>query len=231
MNGYNAFILTLPKAIPTQHGGQNIIRYFDPPTRYFAFHVCISYLLDKIYHYIKIILMISWGISAFILTLPKAIPNQGQNIVRYFDWLPSNNQWQSFFVAHICLIRYINILTSWMIYCLNSANAFNFCTTKNYPNLTRGSKYHTRGSKYHDILTPPPHTHTHSNNQLQSFICLLYLLEKMYYYIKIILMIMIYWVFMMLLFCTTNTWFHKVTNYFISCKLKQDTSHHLILFW
>ena len=29
------------------------------PTRYFAFNVCISYLLDKIYHYIKIILMIS----------------------------------------------------------------------------------------------------------------------------------------------------------------------------
>ena len=66
-------------------------------------------------------------------------------------------------------------------------------------------------------------------NQLQSFICLSYLLEKMYYHIKIILMI--HWLFMMLLFCTTNTWFHKVINYFISCKLKQDTSHHLILFW
>ena len=127
------------------------------------------------------------------------------------------------FVAHICLIRSINILTSWMISCLSSANAFNFCTTKNYPNLTRGSKYHNRGSKYRMIFDPP------YNNQLQSFICLSYLLEKMHYYIKIILMI--YWVFTMLLFSTPNTWFHKVMNYFISCKLKQDTSHHLILFW
>ena len=59
LNSYNAFILTLPETIPTRPGGQNIVRYFDPPTRYFAFNVCISYLFDKIYHYIKIILMIS----------------------------------------------------------------------------------------------------------------------------------------------------------------------------
>ena len=39
---------------------------------------------------------------------------------------------------------------------------------------------------------------------------------------------MIFWLFMMLLFCTTNTLFNKVINVFISCKLKQDTSHHLI---
>ena len=39
---------------------------------------------------------------------------------------------------------------------------------------------------------------------------------------------MIAWLFMMILFCTTNTLFNKVINVFISCKLKQDTSHHLI---
>ena len=63
------------------------------------------------------------------------------------------------FVAHICLIRSINILTSWMISCLSSANAFNFCTTKNYPNLTIKISY--QGVKIpYDILTthPPPPT-------------------------------------------------------------------------
>ena len=39
---------------------------------------------------------------------------------------------------------------------------------------------------------------------------------------------MIFLLFMMLLFCTTNTLFNKVINVFISCKLKQDNSHHLI---
>ena len=39
---------------------------------------------------------------------------------------------------------------------------------------------------------------------------------------------MISWLFMMLLFCTTNTLFNKVKKVFISCKSKQDTSHHLI---
>ena len=112
------------------------------------------------------------------------------------------------FVAHICLIRSINISTLWMISFLSSSNAFNFCTTKNYPNLTRGSKYHTRVSKYRMIFCPPPTLII--NYKLESFICLSYLLEEMYYYIKIILMI--YWVFMMLLFCITNTWFLKVIN-------------------
>ena len=38
LNCYNAFISTLPKAIPTQPRGQNIVQYFDPPpppTKYF----------------------------------------------------------------------------------------------------------------------------------------------------------------------------------------------------
>ena len=39
---------------------------------------------------------------------------------------------------------------------------------------------------------------------------------------------MISWLFMMLLFCTTNTLFNKVKKKIISCKSKQDTSHHLI---
>ena len=152
------------------------------------------------------------------MTLPKTIPTQGQNIIRYFDWLPSNNQWQSFVCGSYLLdIRSISILTSLMISFWNSSNAFNFQTTKNYPNLTRGSKYR--------VIFWPPHLIISG----KVFICLSYLLEKMYYYIKIIFMIS--WVFMMLLFCTTNTWFHKVINDFICCKLKQDSSHHLILFW
>ena len=96
---------------------------------------------------------------------------------------------------------------------LSSSNAFNSYTTKNYPNLTWGSKYHM-------IFWHPP-----SNNQWQSFICLSYLLEKMHYYFKIIWMID--WLFMMLLFCTTNTLFNIVINGVISCKSKQDTSHYL----
>ena len=122
------------------------------------------------------------------------------------------------FAVHICLIRSISILTSLMISVLSSSNAFNFYTTKNYPILTRGSKYRM-------IFWPPPL----KINDKVLFAFHIYLIEKMYYYIKIIFMIS--WVFMMLLFFTTNTWFHKVINDSISCKLKQDTSHQLILFW
>ena len=100
-----AFILTLPKAIPTRPGGQNIVQYFDPPTRYFAFNVCISYLLDKIYHYIKIILMISLVIIVLLFDTTKNYPNSRSNIVRYFDWLPSNNQWQSFVCGSYLLYK------------------------------------------------------------------------------------------------------------------------------
>ena len=70
-------LLTLPNAIPTRPGGQNIIWYFHPPSKYFAPPP------QK-----KNILMISWVvIMLFILTLPKAIPTWpgGQIIVWYFD--------------------------------------------------------------------------------------------------------------------------------------------------
>ena len=61
------------------------------------------------------------------------------------------------FVAHICLIRSIDISTSWMISFLSSSNAFYFCTTKNYANLTRGQKISYQGVQIsYDILTPPP---------------------------------------------------------------------------
>ena len=67
LNSYNAFILTLPKAIPTRPGGQNIVQYFDPPTRYlgpttpqiidekllFAFHFywIRSIIISKLYQW------------------------------------------------------------------------------------------------------------------------------------------------------------------------------------
>ena len=70
------------------------------------------------------------------------------------------------FAVHICFIRSISILTSLMISVLSSSNAFNFYTTKNYPILTRGSKYRM-------IFWPPPPP----KNQWQSFICLSYLLD------------------------------------------------------
>ena len=35
-------------------------RYFDPLKNRWQSFVCILYLVDKIYHYVKIILMISW---------------------------------------------------------------------------------------------------------------------------------------------------------------------------
>ena len=118
-------------------------------------------------------------------------PAQSQNALALVSW------------------RVLVSLTAYINNFLSSSNAFNFYTTKSYPNLTWGSKYRMI------FDTPPP-----SNNQWQSFICLSYWLEKMYYYIKIILMI--YWLFMMLLFCTTNTLFNIVINGFISCKSKQD---------
>ena len=227
MNSYNAFILTLPKL--SQLDPEVKISYviltpqLDILHFMFAFHIYTH--LDKIYHYIKIILMISWVIIMRLFwnyqILSQLKVKISYNILTDSPQIIND---KVLFVAHICLIRSIDISTSWINSFLSSSSAFNFCTTKNYPNLTRGSKYHIRGSKYRMLFWPP-----HSNNQLQSFICLSYLLEKMYYYIKIILML--YWVFMMLLFSTTNTWFHKVINHFISCKLKQDTSHHLILFW
>ena len=196
-------------------------RYFRPPTppnNRWKTVVCISYLLDKIYHYIKIILVISWVVIMLLFSHYQKLSQPRVKIS--YDILTDSPQIineKVLFAVHICLIRSISILTSLMISVLSSSNAFNFYTTKNYPILTRGSKYRV-------IFWPPP-----TKNQWQSFICLSYLLEKMYYYIKIIFMIS--WVFMMLLFCTTNTWFHKVINYFISSKLKQDASHQLILFW
>ena len=47
----------------------------------------------------------------------------------------------------------------------------------------------------HDILTPPPPP---SNDQLQSFVCILHLVDKIYHYVKIILMIS--WIVIMILF-------------------------------
>ena len=141
--------------LPTRPGGQNIVRYFDPPTRYFAFNVCISYLLDKIYHYIKIILMISLVIIMLLFWYYQKLSQLKVKHCTTF-WLTPLKQSMTKFCLWLIFIRSINILTSWMISCLSGANAFNFCTTKNYPNLTRGSKYHTRGSKYRIIFWPPP---------------------------------------------------------------------------
>ena len=54
----------------TQPGDENIVRYFDPlPSRYFHLPQiinCISYLLDKIFHYIKIISIISWKVKMLL---------------------------------------------------------------------------------------------------------------------------------------------------------------------
>ena len=147
---------------------------------------------------------------AFILTLPKAISTWpgGQNIVWYFDCLPSSNQCQGF-----VLIRSIKILTSLMVFWVVLPLLI-FTLPKTIPTWPGGQNI----VWYFD----PP-----SNDQWQSFICLSYLLEKMYYYIKIMLMTSL--VFLMLLFCTTNTWFHKVMNCFISCKLKHQSPPHFIL--
>ena len=80
LNSYNAFF-TLPKAIPTRPGGQNIVRYFDPQSRYFH-PQCID---DKVFFafHIYLIRSLYWdhindflnSYNAFILTLPKAIPH------------------------------------------------------------------------------------------------------------------------------------------------------------
>ena len=96
MNSYDAFILTLPKAIPTRPGGQNIVQYFDPPSRYvhlphlnnqWQSFVSVSYLLNKIYNYVKIILMIYYRVLIMLLFWRYQKLSQLH---------PSNNQWQSF---------------------------------------------------------------------------------------------------------------------------------------
>ena len=117
------------------------------------------------------------------------------------------------FVVHICLMISIKILTLLMIFWVVLMLLI-FTLPKTIPTWPRGQNI----VWYFD----PP-----SNNQWQSFICLSYLLEKMYYYIKIMLMTSL--VLMMLLFCTTNTWFLKVMNGFISCKLKHQSPPHFIL--
>ena len=217
--------MTLPKAIPSQPGGQNIVRYFTPHPQIFwppsnnqwQNFVCVSYLLDNIYHYIKIMLMITWVVIMLLFWhYQKLSQFDPGSKYRTIFWLPSNNKWQSFVWSLYLLDKiywYINSINDF----LHSSNAFDFYTTKNYSNLTRGSKYCMAFFDPHPTTTPlqsPPPT---SNSQWQSFICLSYLLEKMYYYIKIILMIS--WVFMMLSLCTTNTWFHKIINGFISREL------------
>ena len=182
--------------------------------------VCISYLLDKIYHYIKIILMISWVVIMLLFWHYQKLFQLRAKIS--YDILTDSPQIindKVLFAIHICLITSFNILTLLMISFLCSSNAVNFYTTKTIPTWPRGQNI-----VWYFAPPPPP------NNQWQSFICLSYLLKKIYYCVKIIFMISL--VFMMLLFCTTNTWFHKVMDDFISCELKQDTySHNLILFW
>ena len=71
-----------------------------------------------------------------------------------------------------------------------------------------------QGSKYCTIFLPPLDIFTPSNNQWQSFICLSYLLEKMYYYIKIILMIS--WLFMMLLFALPTHYLTKLQMFLLA---------------
>ena len=115
----------------------------------FAFHiywlrsiVCISYLLVKIYHYIKIILMISWVVIMLLFWHYQKLFQLRVKIS--YDILTDSAQIindKVLFAIHICLITSINKLTSLMISFLCSSNAFSFYTTKNYPNLTRGSKY------------------------------------------------------------------------------------------
>ena len=215
-------LLTLPNAIPTRSRGQNIIWYFDPPSRYFDSPQIIDDKVLFLFHIylIRSIIILKYindflsSSNAFNLTLQQKYPNstRGQNIVRYFDSPQIIND-KVLFAVHICLIRSINILTSlitsWVVLMLLISTLL-----KTIPTWPGGQNI----VRYFDPHPP-------SNNQWQSFSCLSYLLEKMYYYIKIVLMIS--WVSVMLSFCTTNT---LVINGFISCKLKQDTSHHLILF-
>ena len=110
--------------------GVKISRYFRPPTpspppnNPWKTVVCISYLLDKIYHYIKIILVIYWVV---IMLLIWHYPKLRAKIP--YDILTDSPQILNdkvLFAVHICLIRSISILTSLMISFLSSSNAFNF---------------------------------------------------------------------------------------------------------
>ena len=151
------------KLCQTRPGGQNIVRYFDPPLYIFPHlpHppnnrwktvVCISYLLDKIYHYIKIISMISWVVIILLFWHYQKLFQLRVKIL--YDILtdsPKIINDKVLFAIHIGLITFIDISTSSMISFLCSSNAFNFYTAKNYPNLTRGVKIIVW---YFD--TPPP---------------------------------------------------------------------------
>ena len=133
---------------------------------------CISYLLDKIYHYIKIILMISWLVIMLLFSHYQKLSQLGVKIsYNVLIDSPQIINGKVLFAVHICLVRSTRILTSLMISWivlmllilhyqnlsqlgqgvkilydiltppLSSSNAFDFYTTKTYPNLARGWKY------------------------------------------------------------------------------------------
>ena len=117
---------------------------------------------------------------------------RGQNIVWYFD---SNNRWKFLFAFHIYFIRFIIILTSYMM--------ITWLVT-----ILLFWHYQELFQLDHATPTPPPPPPPHpSDNQWQSFLCLSCLLKKMHYYINIL---MIYWVFIMIHFAQPACAFTKL---------------------
>ena len=173
---------TLQKAIPTRPGGQNIVRYFDPPSRYFHPQwiddkfFCIPYLFDKII--ILKLSMISWIVIMILSWHYQKLSQLDPAVEISYDiltppWifsLHSNNQWQSFLCISYLLDKiyhYIEIISmiSWIII------MFLFWHYQKLSQLDPGVKIS------YDILTPSRYFHP-PTNQWQSFVCISYLLDK-----------------------------------------------------
>ena len=119
LNSHNAFIMTLPKAIPTRPGGQNIVRYFNSPQIIndkvlFEVHIylirsiniltslmisCIVLMLWFL-HYQKLSLLDQWVKILYVFFTPPPPP-----------LLIINDK--VLLVFHIYLRRYIIISTSY----------------------------------------------------------------------------------------------------------------------
>ena len=76
------------------------LRYFHPPQSF----VCISHLLDKIYHYIKIISMISWIVKMILFwhyqNLSELDPGVKISYIWIF-WPPSKIDGKVLFAIYI----------------------------------------------------------------------------------------------------------------------------------
>ena len=96
-----------------------LLDIFTPSNNQWQSFVCVSYLLDNIYHYIKIKLMISCIVILLLSWHYQKLSQLDLGVKISYDILTDSPQVindKVLFVVHICLIRSIKILTSLMLF-------------------------------------------------------------------------------------------------------------------